>query len=101
MAKKNELPRPYNERVLIRIDKPQHTSKGGIILPEETKDEERRGTVVACGPVPRTDQGARKYDELEVGSRIMFENGWSGSRFELNGEKYVFVSYDGIVAVLS
>lgn len=102
MAKKNnELPRPYNERVLVRIDKRQRASKGGIILPDATQEEERRGTVVACGPVPRTEQGTRKYEELEVGTHIMFEQGWAGSQFELNGDKYAFVSYDGIVAVLS
>ncbi len=101
MAKKNILPRPYNERVLIRIDKQERASKGGIILPDSTQEEERRGTIVACGPIPRTDQGARKYDELEVGTRVLFEGGYGFSRFELDGEKYAFISYDGIVAVIS
>lgn len=100
MAKKNDLPQPYGSRVLIRIDKAEKASKGGIILPDSSREEDRRGTVVAAGKPERDTNGIMRHEPIEPGARIIFEGGYGASRFELDGQKYVFISYDGIVAVL-
>lgn len=42
--------RPLGDGVLVRVEKAQETSAGGIIIPDNAKEKPRRGEVLAVGP---------------------------------------------------
>lgn len=48
---------PLGSRVLIRPDPPETESKGGIILPDASKQRPLMGTIVASGPRARLAPG--------------------------------------------
>jgi len=67
MAKNNEFEGfyPRQDRVLVKVDDANLTTKGGIIIPETSQDAEKpnRGIVLAVGP---------KVTDLKVGERVLY-----------------------------
>lgn len=52
--------RPYGDRVLVQLRNVKRVSDGGILLPEETRDQDKWmtsvGKVLACGPLAFKDR---------------------------------------------
>ncbi len=59
----------------------------------------QRGKVVAVGPGRMTDEGDRIKVEVKVGDEILFGK-WSGSEITIDGDEYLFMKDDDILAVL-
>lgn len=102
MTKKTKLPRPTGGMLLIRPDPQETTSKGGIILPESTRENSMRATVVAVGP-GSWEAGHRAPVEVEVGDRIIYSGGRYGgsTEMEIDGVKYELLAASTVMAVLS
>lgn len=79
-----------DDRILIKPDTPEQTSKGGIIIPEKTRSRPEGGlsigTVVKVGPGKMVD-GKRIPLELKSGDRVLFGH-YGGLEVEHEGEKY-------------
>ena len=90
--------RPMNDRVLVRRDPP--TEKiGSIIVPDNAKEPLTRGTVLAVGPGKVGKNGQRIEPSVKTGDHIIFGK-YSGSDFEQDGEKRMFMNEDEIYAVV-
>lgn len=65
--------RPIRDRVVIRVDKVEKVSAGGIILGdnETERDSREEGIVLALGSTVYYDTPEVK-DEVKVGDRVMF-----------------------------
>jgi chaperonin GroES len=72
---------------------------GGIIVPDTAKEKPQRGKVVAVGPGRLNEDGDRVKVEVSVGDEILFGK-WSGSEITIDGEEYLFMKDDDILAVL-
>src|SRR4029077_15791803 len=91
--------RPINDRVLVRRDDAEATSKGGIIIPDNAKEPLTRGTVLAVGPGKALDGGGRLEPRVKAGDRVVFGK-YSGSEFEHDGEKRMFMNEEDILGVI-
>ena len=99
VAKKLNI-KPLSNRVLVkRLEEEMQTTAGGIIVPDTAKEKPQRGKVVAVGPGRLTDEGERVKVEVKVGNEILFGK-WSGSEITVDGEEYLFMKDDDILAVL-
>lgn len=100
MAAKKLNIKPLSNRVLVRrLEEQMQKTAGGIIVPDTAKEKPQRGKVVAVGPGRLTDEGERIKVEVKVGDDILFGK-WSGSEITVDGEEYLFMKDDDILAVL-
>ena len=100
MAAKKLNIKPLSNRVLVkRLEETIQKTAGGIIVPDTAKEKPQRGKVVAVGPGRLTDEGERVKVEVKVGNEILFGK-WSGSEITVDGEEYLFMKDDDILAVL-
>lgn len=56
--------KPLDDKILIKVDKPEEISKSGIYLGESAKQYPPYGTVLAIGD---------SVENVKVGDRVMFE----------------------------
>ncbi len=91
--------RPLHNRLIVqRLDEEEKTS-GGIIIPDTAKEKPSQGKVIAAGPGKRDDNGNLIALDVAVGDRILFSK-YAGSEATLNGEEYLIISEDDVLAVL-
>ena len=90
---------PLGDRVVIRRMDAEETSRGGIILPDSAKEKPAQGTIIAVGAGKITDSGERMEMALKVKDHVLFSS-YAGSEIKLDGEDYLIMSEDEILAVI-
>jgi len=91
---------PLHDRILIRPDKPEDASPGGIILPPTAQEKTDTGVVMAKGPGRITTEGQLIPTTVEIGDRVMFFK-MAGRPLQLNGEEMLLVPEADIDGVLT
>lgn len=83
--------RPLGERIVVRPEKEEGKSKGGLYLPETAdKGKPQRGEVVAVG----TDfKGVRK------GDTVIYPK-YGGTEVKIKDEDYLVLGKDDVLATL-
>jgi chaperonin GroES len=91
--------RPLGNRVLVRRLAAEETLKGGIILPDAAKKKQEQAEVIAVGSGKKDKNGQLIAVPVKVGDIILMEK-YSGQEISLNGEDYVIVRADDLIAVI-
>ena len=86
--------RPLADRVLLKEEKAETTTKSGILLPESAQEKTQTAKVEAVGP------GTEKEKiTVKVGDRVMYDK-YSGVQVKMDGEEYLIVKNSDIIAVV-
>ena len=86
--------RPLADRVLLKDEKAETTTKSGILLPESAQEKTQTAKVEAVGP------GTEKEKiTVKVGDRVMYDK-YSGVQVKMDGEDYLIVKNSDIIAVV-
>ena len=91
--------RPLHDRVLVRRIEEAETVRGGIIIPDTAKEKPQEGEAMAVGNGKVLDNGSRVALEVKAGDRVLFGK-YSGNEIKLNGDEYLILREDEILAVL-
>jgi chaperonin GroES len=84
--------------IVKRIEEGEQV-RGGIIIPDTAKEKPQEGEVIAVGEGKRKDDGERIPLDVQVGDRVLFGK-YSGSEIKLDGEEYLIMREDEVLAVL-
>ncbi len=91
--------RPLHNRLIVqRLDEEEKTS-GGIIIPDTAKEKPSQGKIIAAGPGKRDDKGNLIALDVSAGDRVLFSK-YAGSEATLDGEDFLIISEDDVLAVL-
>jgi len=90
--------KPLGDRVLIKRVEAEEKTKSGIILPGQAKEQPQIAEVIAVGPGGIVD-GKEIKMEVAVGDRVIFEK-FSGTEVKADGEDYIIIKQQGILAVV-
>ena len=91
--------RPLHDRVLVQRLGDEEASSGGIIIPDSAKEKPQKAKVVRTGP-GRTDKGGKTMGvDLKDGDTILFGK-YSGAEVKIDGEEYLILREDEILAVI-
>jgi chaperonin GroES len=91
--------RPLHNRLIIeRLEEDEKTA-GGIIIPDSAKEKPQQGRVVSAGPGKRDDKGNLIALDVQEGDRVLFSK-YSGSDVKLDGDDYLIISEDDVLAIL-
>ena len=90
--------RPLHDRVLVQRLEEGETMSGGIIIPDSAKEKPQKAKVVAVGSGKLLEKGERAAPDVKAGDMILFGK-YSGSEIKLDGEDYLILREDEILAV--
>ena len=90
---------PLADRLLVKRIEEEETKRGGIIIPDTAKEKPQEGEVVAVGPGRMTEDGKRIPLDVKAGDLILFGK-YSGQEIKLDGEEYLIMREDEVLAVL-
>jgi len=91
--------RPLENRVVAqRLE--EETLKGGIILPDSAKKKQESARIVAVGPGKTTDEGKLIPMPVAVGDVVLMDK-YAGQEVTLDGEDYVIVKAEDIIAIVN
>lgn len=91
--------RPLHDRVLIKRMEEERTSPGGIVIPDTAAEKPIKGQVVAVGQGRVLDSGELRPLTLKEGDKVLFGK-YSGTEVKLDGEEYLVMKEDDVMAVL-
>lgn len=95
---------PEGYKVIVKPEKIEKKTKGGIILPDQTRDMEQRGgirgEIIAIGPnaeVKFNVDGEPRW--AEVGDKVIFAR-YGGFIIEDNDEEFRILNDSDIIALI-
>jgi chaperonin GroES len=91
--------RPIGDRVVVKPAPKEEVTKSGLVIPDTAKEKPQEGTVVAIGSGRLLDNGDRAPVDLKVGDRVLFAK-YGGTEFKLEGEEYLVLKENDILAVI-
>lgn len=89
--------KPLEDRVVIRPAESEEKTVGGIVLPDNAKEKQQKGEVVAAGPGKLLDSGSRAELSVKVGDTVLFGK-YAGNDVKLNGEELKIMRESDILA---
>jgi len=91
--------KPLFDLVIIRREKSEETTPGGLIIPPTAQKKSTIGYVVAVGPGKILGNGRRVAPEVKAGDKIILGE-WSGQEIDINGEKCLIMKEELINGVI-
>ena len=91
--------RPLHDRVIVKRMEEERTSPGGIVIPDSAAEKPIRGEVVAVGNGKILESGEVRALDVKAGDKVLFGK-YSGTEVKLEGEEYLVMKEDDVMAVL-
>ena len=90
---------PLGDRIVVQREESKEKTSGGIFLPDSAKDRPTRGKVISVGDGRVLDNGSRSTLQLKSGDHVLFTS-YAGENIEVDGEEYLLMSEDEVLAVI-
>ncbi len=90
--------KPLADRVVLKNVEAEETTKSGIILTGSAKEKPVISEVIAVGPGGNVD-GKDIVMHVKVGDKVIFSK-YAGTEVKLDGEEYIVVRQNDILAVV-
>jgi chaperonin GroES len=91
--------RPVGDRVVVKPAAREEVTKSGIVIPDTAKEKPQEGTVIAVGNGRLLDNGDRSPIDVQKGDRVLFAK-YGGTEFKLDGEEYLVLKENDILAIV-
>lgn len=100
MATINIKIKPLADRVLVRrLDEAEEQKVGGIIIPDTAKEKPQEAEIVAVGP-GRLEDGKHIPLEVKEGDKVLIGK-YSGTEVKIEGEEYLIMREDDVLAIVA
>ena len=83
---------PLGDRILIKTEKEEEKTAGGLYIPETAQEKTQTGKVVAVGD----DEDIK----VKVGDRVMYDK-YAGTMVNIDDEDHLILSAGDLLAVVS
>ena len=80
---------PLGDKIVLKQLEAEETTKSGIVLPGQAKEKPQEAEVIAVGPGGVVD-----------GKEVVMHSKYAGTDVELEGEKYIIVKQNDILAIV-
>ena len=91
--------KPLNDRVVLKMAEAEETTESGIILSSASKEKPQVAEVIAVGPGEKDDKGNVIPVDVKVGDKVVI-NKYAGTEIKLEGEEYIIVRAEDILAIV-
>jgi len=83
---------PLADRVMVKLEKNEAKTAGGIIIPDTAQEKTQTGQVVAIGD----DKDVIK---VSVGQKVMYDK-YAGTQVKVDGVEHLILKMADIIAVI-
>jgi chaperonin GroES len=91
---------PLGDRVVVRRERADEKTAGGILLPDTAKNKPQKGTVVAVGPGKMDKNGKLMPVDVKAGDVVLFTS-WAGDEFrDAKRDEVLLMRAEDILAVV-
>jgi chaperonin GroES len=84
--------KPLADRVMVKLEKIEAKTAGGIIIPDTAQEKTQQGIVVEVGD----DQDVIK---VKAGQKVMYDK-YAGTQIKIDGEEHLILKMADIIAVV-
>ncbi|HAM41483.1 MAG TPA: co-chaperone GroES [Candidatus Omnitrophica bacterium] len=91
--------KPLGDRVVVKAVEPLEKTKSGLVLPDAAREKPQEGKVISVGTGRLLEDGTVQPLQVKSGDRILYGK-YSGTEVELNGEEYLVLREDDVLAVV-
>ena len=91
--------RPLHDRIIVQRLEEDEQQVGGIIIPDTAKEKPQQGKVVAVGKGKIKEDGGIQPMDVKDGDTILFGK-YSGQEIKLDGEDYLIMREDDLLAII-
>jgi chaperonin GroES len=91
--------RPLSDRLVVKRTQEEEKTKGGIIIPDTAKEKPLEGLVVAVGSGTILKNGKVVPMDVKAGDKVLFGK-YSGTDIKIDGEEYLILREDEVLAVI-
>lgn len=91
--------KPLFDKVVLKEEKLEETSKGGIFLPVTDKEKPQVATVVSVGEGGYVD-GKEVKMVVKTGDKVVFSK-YAGSNVKIDNEEFIIVRQADILAIIN
>ncbi|WP_225639428.1 co-chaperone GroES [Candidatus Profftia sp. (ex Adelges kitamiensis)] len=92
--------RPLHDRVIIKRKELEPKSAGGIVLTGSAASASTRGEIIAVGKGRILDNGEVQPLNVKVGEIVIFNDGYSVKKENIDNEEVLIMSENDIMAVI-
>lgn len=89
---------PLSDRVIVKRIEGKEVTKGGIIVPDASKEKQQEGLIVAVGP-GRREKGVIVPMDVKVGDTVIFGK-YSGVEIVVDEEELLILREEELVSKL-
>lgn len=90
---------PLQDRILVERIEDDKISKGGIIIPETSKEKPMEGIVISVGSEYKDKNGNLISTSLKKGDKILFTK-WGGTEVKINNKEYLVMKESDVLGIL-
>ena len=91
--------KPLGEKILVKRFEAEEKTAGGILLPDAAKEKPKEGKIIALGDGKLLDSGKRAKFQIKKGDKVVFTS-YAGTEIDIDGEEYLLMSEDDILAII-
>ena len=91
--------KPLRDNVIVMVGKAEEKSRGGIFIPDATKEKPYEGTVIAVGPGKALDNGLIQSLLVKIGDKVLFSKYFTTVSVP-DCDDMVVMSEDNILAII-
>lgn len=91
--------KPLADRVIVKPNAAEETTKGGIILPDTAKEKPIEGTIIAVGAGRVTEDGKSVPMNVKVNDKVLYGK-YSGTEIKIEGEEYLIMRESDIYGIV-
>jgi chaperonin GroES len=90
---------PLNDKIVVKRLEAEDKTTGGILLPDSAKEKPKQGKVLSLGEGKRLENGKRAPFQVKEGDTVLFTS-YAGSEVTVDGEEYLIMTEDDVLAVV-
>ena len=83
--------KPLTDRVLVKLEKSETKTTGGIIIPDTAQEKTQIGVVVAVGD--------DKDIKVKAGDKVMYDK-YAGTQVKIEGDEHLILKMTDILATI-
>ena len=91
--------KPVADRILIKMKENEETTKSGIILSGGAKEKPQVAEVIEVGPGITNIEGKEVKMYIKKGDRVIVSK-YSGTEVKYEGEDYLIIKQDDVLAIV-
>ena len=93
--------KPLADRIVVKPLEAREKTKGGIVLPDSSKEKPQEGKIVAVGKGKMLESGKVQESEVKVGDRVLYGK-YSGTEITTeDGDEVLIMREEDILAIIS